>query len=214
MIQLGRFDELGSGMRNLAHYLPLYNGGAAPTFREEGMIFVSDLPLVSGKEKSQSAIQSANGLAGEILNILLADPNLTLGDVAVRLKYSVRSIKEAVKQLVEGKRLRRIGSKRYGCWEVLDVGHADPPTGVAETRAIDSAEPSFQSAKGSGKTSVEMSGKILELLSDNPQLTLTEAATRLDVSTRTVERHVATLKQQNRLTRTGSRKDGRWEVAE
>jgi predicted HTH transcriptional regulator len=97
--------------------------GASPTFREEGMIFVSDLPLVSVKVQSQSG-------------------------------------------------------------------------------------------KGSGKTSLEMSGKILELLSDNPQLTLTEAATRLDVSTRTVERHVATLKQQNRLTRAGSRKDGRWEVVE
>jgi ATP-dependent DNA helicase RecG len=34
MIQLGRFDELGSGVRNINKYLPLYSKGAKPTFKE------------------------------------------------------------------------------------------------------------------------------------------------------------------------------------
>jgi len=34
MIQLGRFDELGSGVINVHRYLPLYSNGAMPVFQE------------------------------------------------------------------------------------------------------------------------------------------------------------------------------------
>ena len=40
----GWTEEIGSGVRNTCHYLPLYTGGALPTF-EEKEIFVTTLPL-------------------------------------------------------------------------------------------------------------------------------------------------------------------------
>lgn len=40
----GWTEEIGSGVRNTSHYLPLYTGGALPTF-EEKEIFVTTLPL-------------------------------------------------------------------------------------------------------------------------------------------------------------------------
>ena len=40
----GWTEEIGSGVRNTSHYLPLYTGGALPTF-EEREIFVTTLPL-------------------------------------------------------------------------------------------------------------------------------------------------------------------------
>ncbi len=229
MIQIGRFDELGSGMRNLAHYLPLYSGGAVPAFREEGMVFVSDLPLVS--EEGQP--QSAEGMSGNsscktsgkascktaetIVSLLARDPGLTIPAVASHLGITARAVASHIAQLKHGKVLARVGGRKGGQWKVLQPG--EPERGiVSEERAIHYASrPEAASAEMSGKTSckaAEMSGKILELLAGSPQLTLPEAATLLDVSTRTVERHVATLKQQGRLTRAGSRKDGRWEVVE
>lgn len=41
----GWTEEIGSGVRNTSHYLPLYSGGALPSF-EEREIFVTSLPLV------------------------------------------------------------------------------------------------------------------------------------------------------------------------
>ena len=40
----GWTEEIGSGVRNTSHYLPLYTGGALPSF-EEKEIFVTTLPL-------------------------------------------------------------------------------------------------------------------------------------------------------------------------
>lgn len=47
MIQLGRFDSLGSGVRNISKYLPLYANGAKPVFRETNHGFELTIPLVA-----------------------------------------------------------------------------------------------------------------------------------------------------------------------
>ncbi len=215
MIQLGRFDELGSGMRNLAHYLPLYSDGAVPAFREEGMVFVSDLPLVSGKTSvemsGKGSVKSSGKTHERIVGMLRNEPQLTIPELAEALGVSSRAVEKHIAELKEQERLARVGGRKEGRWIVTRPGEIDPAGRVRESPA---QYRTSGSGKGSGKTSVEMSGKILELLTDSPQLTLPEVATILDVSTRTVERHVATLKQQTRLTRIGSRKDGRWEVVE
>ena len=38
MIQLGRFDQLGSGVTNINKYLPLYAKDAKPVFEESGTV--------------------------------------------------------------------------------------------------------------------------------------------------------------------------------
>lgn len=51
MIQLGRFDELGSGVINIHKYLPAYSGGADPLFEDtrQGFRLTLPLTLLSGK---------------------------------------------------------------------------------------------------------------------------------------------------------------------
>ena len=53
MIQLGRFDELGSGVRNINKYLPLYADGSKPIFKETKQLFKLTLPLVKKRERLQ-----------------------------------------------------------------------------------------------------------------------------------------------------------------
>lgn len=50
MIQLGRFDELGSGVTNIYKYLPLYAHGAKPMFKETEHGFELSIPL--GEERA------------------------------------------------------------------------------------------------------------------------------------------------------------------
>ena len=50
MIQLGRFDQLGSGVTNINKYLLLYANGAKPVFQETAHGFELTLPLTAEKE--------------------------------------------------------------------------------------------------------------------------------------------------------------------
>ena len=45
MIQLGRFDQLGSGVTNIYKYLPFYANGAIPVFEETHNGFRLTIPL-------------------------------------------------------------------------------------------------------------------------------------------------------------------------
>jgi Fic family protein len=54
--------------------------------------------------------------------------------------------------------------------------------------------------------------KIIEIISENKDITIVELANKLDVSDKTIKRDIAKLKEQNRLIRVGSLKSGHWET--
>ncbi|OQK17272.1 cell filamentation protein Fic [Methyloprofundus sedimenti] len=62
------------------------------------------------------------------------------------------------------------------------------------------------------KTRVKTPDKILALLQQQPELTLAEVANHIGLSTSTVERAVAKLKQQHKLSYHGPKKGGYWQV--
>ena len=55
-------------------------------------------------------------------------------------------------------------------------------------------------------------GKILELLSEFPEITREGLAADVGLSVRGVEKNLAQLKSAGRIRRIGGRKGGRWEV--
>jgi ATP-dependent DNA helicase RecG len=66
--------------------------------------------------------------------------------------------------------------------------------------------------KMSGKMSVKMSGKIIEMITENAKITIPEIATVLEVTERTVERAINKLKTENKIERIGAKKGGYWEI--
>jgi DeoR/GlpR family transcriptional regulator of sugar metabolism len=56
--------------------------------------------------------------------------------------------------------------------------------------------------------------KIMEIISENKDITIVELANKLDVADKTIKRDIAKLKEQNRLIRVGSLKSGYWEIKE
>jgi Fic family protein len=68
------------------------------------------------------------------------------------------------------------------------------------------------SVKSSGKSSVNTADKILSYFSEHPTATIKEVAEYLDLTTRAIEKQVASLKANLRLKRTGSARKGVWEV--
>lgn len=68
------------------------------------------------------------------------------------------------------------------------------------------------SGESSEESSEETSTQILALLTSAPKLTAVGIAQHLSLTSRAVEKQLATLKKQNRLKRVGSTKGGHWEV--
>ena len=68
------------------------------------------------------------------------------------------------------------------------------------------------SVKDSVKSSVNTEDKILDILKQNPTITLKEISLKLDLTQRAVEKQVAKLKKENKVQRLGSARKGKWIV--
>jgi predicted HTH transcriptional regulator len=66
----------------------------------------------------------------------------------------------------------------------------------------------------SGKTSEEMSGKIIEYIKKNNEITIPELAKLLGKSERTIERNLKKLQEEGRVKREGGTKGGHWQILE
>jgi predicted HTH transcriptional regulator len=62
--------------------------------------------------------------------------------------------------------------------------------------------------------SEKSSEKILQLLRDNPQMTIAALSEHLGISTRAIEKNIRSLQSNGQLRRVGADKGGRWEVLE
>jgi len=70
------------------------------------------------------------------------------------------------------------------------------------------------SGKASGKTSGKTSGMILDMIRQQPEITIPEIAEALGKTPRAVEMQVAKLKKSGKLQRIGPAKGGHWKVME
>ena len=62
------------------------------------------------------------------------------------------------------------------------------------------------------KNDIAVSEKILDLISENPSITISEISGILQISSRAVEKQIRSLRESGRIKRTGSRKKGSWEL--
>lgn len=61
---------------------------------------------------------------------------------------------------------------------------------------------------------VGLSDRILELIMDNPEISMSSIAKMMNISSRTVEREIKKLRETGRIERIGGRRFGRWEIIE
>ncbi len=79
---LARFDELGSGVINVNHYLPLYVKGAKPEFREEDSSFMTLLPLATGTFPDEASEQVSEKTSEKILRAIRENSHITIAELA------------------------------------------------------------------------------------------------------------------------------------
>lgn len=139
-VQMGRAEHLGTGVRNLYRYAPLYFG-ENPKIEDDNMFSVrfaissqkqkelttkgnersNEKGNEKGKEssKEKSNVKGNERTAQKIIIELSKNPYLTMAELQLLCSLSKSGIEKQIRILKKGKRIRRKGGRRYGTWEVL-----------------------------------------------------------------------------------------------
>jgi ATP-dependent DNA helicase RecG len=132
-MQMGRGEELGSGVLNVNKYLPFYTKGGKPRFIE-GDPFVTIIPLpsetgaktdaraldkssVASKQKSKQKSKQNN--SDRLLELALRNRTVTTLEIATSLGLSRAGVQKIIRHLKKTGLLRHIGPDKGGHWEVV-----------------------------------------------------------------------------------------------
>jgi ATP-dependent DNA helicase RecG len=125
-VNIGRADELGSGVRNLYEYTRIYTGGGEPELIE-GNVFKTIVPIATNNNKLKVDLKvdqqtlSRTLIEREILDWLKAYPKLTLHEIVESTGKTNYAVKTAVNNLQERGLLKRDGAKKKGRWIVTEA---------------------------------------------------------------------------------------------
>jgi len=131
--EIGRADELGSGVRNVFRYTPVYTRGGKPEL-VEGDVFRAVVPLQSVESKTvrrettwmevrdkvRCKFGEKFGVSSEkILQLIFKNKRLTAEGVSVKLNISKRAVEKQLAKLKDMSVLERVGPDKGGYWQII-----------------------------------------------------------------------------------------------
>ncbi|MDR3250363.1 MAG: putative DNA binding domain-containing protein [Tannerella sp.] len=115
--QLGWVEDLGSGIRNMFKYAPIYVNGAVPVM-EEGDVF--KLTVRYEKEGAYSRYSINIKRADEILELIHENPKITATEIADITSMSLRTVRRVFSELTNTGKIKRKGSDKDGEWIIIE----------------------------------------------------------------------------------------------
>jgi ATP-dependent DNA helicase RecG len=119
--QMNRAEDLGSGIRNLYRWCPIYVNGALPIM-EDGDIFrltVHYEPKTTGTT-TQSIKETPKSNAEKIIALIKENSKITIPEMAEKLSVTKRTIERILASLAEEGIIQRKGAKKDGERVVID----------------------------------------------------------------------------------------------
>lgn len=117
--QIGRAEELGTGVRKVFQYIKMYSGCERALFREEDL-FTVKIPSVGMKDDWDSIVGETVGENGlKILQLISNNPFITRSELSEEIGLSVRGIEWNLLQLREKGILKRMGATKKGYWKIV-----------------------------------------------------------------------------------------------
>lgn len=125
--EIGWVDELGSGVRNVYKYAPIYTPGTQPTFME-GDIFKTVIPLRAGESEKagenvvenvvEDVVEDVVENEKKILTLLSNNNKYSASQIARLMELAPRTVQRYLKRLQEENKIERIGPAKGGHWKV------------------------------------------------------------------------------------------------
>ncbi|MGC9364006.1 MAG: winged helix-turn-helix transcriptional regulator [Fidelibacterota bacterium] len=129
--QLGRAEELGSGIRNIRKYLPIYSNNARFELIEKDnfktIISFTDI-FTDTVKKTSVKIQEKYGRSTEkgsekssekILKLISQQADISAKDIAEKIGISPRAVEKHLARLKSKNIIKRIGPDKGGHWEII-----------------------------------------------------------------------------------------------
>ena len=115
--QMGIVEELGSGMRKMFKYTPLYANGKEPVIEEQDVyrIEIPYIPTLQGSE-----IDTAQKSTQKRLDLIRENPYVTTQEMADSIGIIRRTIAKHIRSLQNRGIIKRVGPDKGGHWEVID----------------------------------------------------------------------------------------------
>jgi ATP-dependent DNA helicase RecG len=134
--EIGRIDELGSGIRNTFKYCGIYTPGTNPEFIE-GDVFNTIVPLETKEDKVSSLVfewdeireRLGNKLGNKlgdrlgdnewkILKAIWENPSCSIPEIARKVGISTTAVENNLKKLRIKELIGRVGTPRAGYWKI------------------------------------------------------------------------------------------------
>ncbi|GAP71242.1 RNA-binding domain-containing protein [Candidatus Symbiothrix dinenymphae] len=119
--QLEWVEDLGSGVKKMFHYCPLYlnDKNALPVMEESDVFKLTIRYEKEGYETFDFERVSNIKHADKVLKLIQENPKMTIIEMSQRLSVTTRTIKRIIAQLAAEKIIERNGSKKDGYWVIL-----------------------------------------------------------------------------------------------
>ena len=114
--QMGRSEELGTGLRNVFKFIKAYSGSNNIQFMEEDIFMVSVPLLVDVPDIVPDIVPDKRMKL--ILNLMKENNKILLQELSEIFKVSKRTIRRDIEKLKLENKLKRIGNEKNGHWEV------------------------------------------------------------------------------------------------
>ncbi len=124
--EIGRADELGSGIRNIFEYYKIYST-KNPIFEEKDIfrctVFINnnldDVKKNLVKRDSYEVVEDVTkDVTKDVLLMIENQANITIPQIAEILKLTERTIKRHITKLKKENKIVRIGGRKDGYWEI------------------------------------------------------------------------------------------------
>ena len=114
---MGIVEELGSGMRKMFKYTPLYANGKEPIIEEQDVyrIEIPYIPTLQGSD-----VDTTQKTTQKILDQIKANPYISRQELAELCGLTSDGIKYNIRKLREKGIIKRIGPDKGGHCEVID----------------------------------------------------------------------------------------------
>ena len=117
--QMGWVEDLGSGIRNLYKYCPIYVHGSFPVMEENDVFKLTVRYEKEGLSSEIINISSNIKHADKILELIADNPKITAKQLASELSLSEIHLRRILAQLVSEKIIIRTGSRKDGEWLIM-----------------------------------------------------------------------------------------------
>ena len=116
--QIGRSEELGSGIKKVYKFSKEYSNSDALAFIEEDL-FISSIPLGNLIIKDEENVP-LNDRMKYVIDRISTHKNINVEELSIHFQVSEKTIKRDMAYLKKNKIIKHVGSKKTGYWQLID----------------------------------------------------------------------------------------------